>query len=154
MASRPIVDPVARTRATELSALLDGYFAGVRRAATAVRPFWPSKDVPADASAAKDALVDLFAAEAVIRADGTDIAKGHAAIAAFYTNGVLHEEHFWPRPVEGSRTFLDDAVVVDIFLHSKHGSRLVRDTFTFDDHRKISHMNVETISDHHGGPSA
>mmetsp|Transcript_8126 Transcript_8126/g.25083 ORF Transcript_8126/g.25083 Transcript_8126/m.25083 type:complete len:176 (-) Transcript_8126:1235-1762(-) len=150
-----IVDPVGTTpNATQLSALLDGYFAGVRRAATAVRPYWPSKDVPAEAAAAKDALVGLFACGAVIRADGADIAQGHAGIASFYTNGVLHEELFWPRPVEGSRSFTANAVVVDIFLHSKHRSRLVRDTFTFDDDRKICHMNVETISDHHSAASA
>lgn len=125
-----------------LSSRLDAYFAGVKGAVRALGT--SEKD-----DAVKD-LVSLFdATKGTISVDGADIVRGSDEIRGFYERGVLSEEGFWPRPVEDSRAVVaDNAIVVDIFLHSNRRTRLVRDVFRYDDDGLISRMEVETITDH------
>ena len=148
----PMRDPIGSVgpaladveRSKTLSASLDSYFCGVRRAATAVR------EMSAEVNRATDELLDLFAADAVLAVDDVKKWTGRKEIGDFYRGGVLAEPNFYPRPVEGSRVCLEDssAIVCDIFLHSKNRSRLVRDTFTYDTDNKIIRMHIQTISDH------
>lgn len=96
--------------------------------------------------------MSLFAlTNATINVDGVDVAAGYEAIRGFYERGVLREESFWPRPVENSRYIVAmDAIVVDIFLHSKHRTRLVRDTFRYNDDGLVYQLHVNTLTDHRG----
>mmetsp|Transcript_13031 Transcript_13031/g.17441 ORF Transcript_13031/g.17441 Transcript_13031/m.17441 type:complete len:137 (-) Transcript_13031:170-580(-) len=129
-----------------LSGLLDAYFVGVKGAATVVA----QND---DVSSSLNHLVQLFASNGIISVDSNEIAKGHQAIEAFYRNGVLAEEGFWPRPVENSRVVESaNAIVVDIFLHSKFRTRLVRDVFRYDEQDRIIRMEVTTMTDHRAIP--
>lgn len=140
----PLKGPDLLSDEKELNSLLDTYFGSVRRAATAVR-------VDENAWLAKCALLELFSKDALIVVGQNVVARGHDAILQFYDRNVLAEENFWPRPVEDSRVCDPErkAIIVDIFLHSKTRTRLVRDTFTYMDH-KICHMHIDVLTDHFG----
>lgn len=103
--------------APDPNAVLDRYFAAV-------------------SSADLDKVLATFHANAVIMTmDGEH--RGHAAIAAFYKNGIFRCKRFQPRP--GPRFLLKNQIAVEIELVCDGEVRMVGDFFTVE-HDKFTKM--------------